>query len=197
MAAGDSPTSISNLALAMLGEDPIANVAPPDANKRGRLCAQFYDPCRRAMLNAHPWREAKRQLQAAANSVAPPFTYAAVYTLPADYIRMYELPEDGGTAWEIMNLAGIGRCLVTDAGAPADASYIFDLEDCTQMSPLLVLTIACDMAAFMAIPLTRDGSAKDRAEADELKYLGMARTASAQQASPRTLDTDVLLRSRW
>lgn len=197
MAAGDSSTSICNLALAMLSEDPIANLAPPDNSKAGRLCAQFYDTSRRAILNAHPWREAKRQFQAAASALPPPFTYGAAYPVPADYIRMFELPEDGQMRWEIMNLAGIGLCLVTDAAGPLDESYIFDLEDTTQMSALLVKTIAADMAVMMALPLSRDASLKQQCQADRDAYLSAARTASAQQGSPPQFDADVLIRSRW
>jgi hypothetical protein len=197
MAAGDSPTSISNLALAMLGEDPILSVDPPDANKRGRAAAAFYDTARRAMLEAYPWRCAKRQAQLAAAASTPLFTYAQAYPLPADFIRFYELPEDGLQRWEVVNLLNIGRCVVTDAGAPLDVTYVFDLTDCTLMDPLLVMTIACDQAAGMALPLARDMSLKTSLLADRDAYLAAARTASAQQASPRHFDTDVLLRSRW
>jgi hypothetical protein len=197
MAAGDSPTSTSNLALAMLSEDPISNVNPPDNTKSGRLCAQFYDSSRRAMLEAAPWRCAKRQAQLAAAATVPLFTYGAAYPLPADYIRSFELPEDGGAVWEIMNLAGIGPCLVTNLGGPLDHTYIFDLQDCTQMSALLVKTIAADMAVNMALPLSRDLSLKQQCEADREGYISLARTASAQQASPRRLDADTMLRSRW
>lgn len=197
MAAGDSPTGISNLALAMLGEDPIAQVDPPDNNKRGRYCAQFYDSSRRAMLAAAPWRCAKRQWQAAAATVVPGFGYNAAYPVPADYIRMYELPDNGVMRWELMNLAGIGLCIVSNAGPPLDETYIFDLEDCTQMDALLVKAIAADMAVNMAWPLARDMSLKEACKADREAYLSTGRTTSAQQASPRRFDADVLLRSRW
>lgn len=197
MAAGDSPTSIANLGLAMIGEDPIASLSPPDNNKRGRYAAQFYDSSRRAMLAAHPWREAKRQLQAAASSTLPPFTYGNAYPVPADFIRMFELPEDGSQRWEMMNLTGIGLCLVTDAGAPLDETYVFDLQDATQMSPLLVKAIAADMAVWMAWPVARDMSLKQECEKERESYLSLARTVSAQQASPRPFDGDVLIRSRW
>jgi hypothetical protein len=145
----------------------------------------------------HPWREAKRQLQPAASSQAPLFTYAAAYPVPADFIRMYELPESGRVRWELMNLQNIGRCVVTNDGGPLDAAYIFDLEDTTQMSPLLVKTIAAEIAVNLALPLTRDATLKAQCESDRQGYLAAARTASAQQGSPRQLDSDRLLRARW
>lgn len=197
MAAGDSPTSISNLALAMLSEDAISNVDPPDNNQRGRLAAQFYDTSRRAVLAAHPWREAKRQVRLAPSATVPPFTYGAAYPLPHDFIRMFDMPEDGGMRWEIMNLDGVGLCILTNAGGPLDATYIFDLIDTTQMSALVIKVIAADMAANMALPLSRDASLQQSCMAQREAYLATARTVSAQQGSPPPFDADVLLRSRW
>lgn len=199
MSIGDSPVSICNVALAMLSEDPIASLTPPDPNKRGRLCAQFYDTSRRAMLEAAPWRCAKAQFQAAASATAPLFTYGAAYPVPTDYIRMFELPQGGDTRWELMNLAGIGLCIVTNGGqgSTLDETYIYDLQDCTLMSALLVKAIAADMAVNMAWPLARDMSLKEECGKDREAYLSLARTVSAQQASPRAFDADTLLRSRW
>lgn len=196
MAQGDSPTGTCNIALAMLGEDPIVSVAPPDNNKRGRYCAQFYDSSRRAMLEARPWRCAKRQFQAAASATVPPFGWGAAYPVPADFIRLYDI-RDQGMRWEVMNLLGIGVCVVTRAETPLDEEYIFDLTDCTQMSALLVKTIAADMAVMMALPLTRDLTLKEQCQADREAYLSLAATISAQQASPRPARGDVLARSRW
>lgn len=195
MAAGDSATSISNLGLAMLGEDPIANVDPPDANKRGRLCAQFYDSSRRAILEARPWRCAKRQFQAAAAAVVLPFGGTA-YPVPADYLRMFDIRAQGHD-WELMNPAGLGLCIVTHAGAPLNEEYIFDLTDPTQMSALLVKAIAADMAVNLALPLTRDLGLKQQCALDREAYLALAGTVSAQQATPRRFDADILLRTRW
>jgi hypothetical protein len=187
MAAGDSPTSISNMALAMLSEDPIENVDPPDNNKRGRLSGQFYDTSRRAMLEASPWRCAKRTAQLAETTAPPAFTYAHCYVLPADFIRFYELPVADDQRWEVMNLPGIGRCVVTDATAPLDITYVFDLLDCTEMTPLLVMAIAAELGANMAWPLVRDMSLKQSCQADRDGYLAQAAASSAEQASFRNL----------
>lgn len=199
MSIGDTDVSISNLALAMLSEDPIISLSPPDANKRGRLCAQFYDTSRRAMLEAAPWRCAKRQFQATASATAPLFTYAAAYPVPSDFIRLFELPEDGGMRWELMNLAGVGLCIASDgsAGSTLEETYIYDLQDPTLMSALLVKTIAADMAQNMAWPLARDMSLQQMCLQQREAYISLARTVSAQQASPRPFDADTLLRSRW
>lgn len=198
MAANDSPTSICNLALGMLGEDPIDNISPPQpAIKSAILCAQFYDVSRRAMLASALWKCAKRPVQQAAAQAVPPFEYGNAYTLPADFIRPFKLQWNDDEPYELMNLAGVGRCIVTDHGAPVDLYYIFDLQDCTEMDPLLVMAVAADLAAVLAIPLARDISLKQTAEAEREARLAIARTSDAQQNSPREWDVDVLLGSRF
>lgn len=196
MAAGDSKTGIANQALAMLSEEPIVSLDPPDNLKRARVMAQFYEPSRRAMLAAHPWRCAKRQVQLAAAAQIPAFTYGAAFPAPADFIRFYELPENRTQRWEEMNLSGIGLCVVTDIGSPLDLTYVFDLQDCTQMDPLLVNAIASELAARGAWPISRDMSLKQSCEADRELYLTQARNVSATQASPQLFAGDLLLRAR-
>src|SRR5665213_2266376 len=179
MAAGDSPTSIANIALTEIGEDPISSLIPPDSSRAAIVAAQHYDPSRRAMLEAHPWRCAKRMTTLAAAASAPPFKYGAAYPLPADFIRLYKLDMDLGMPWEIMNLAGIGPCILTNAGGPIDIEYIFDLQDCTQMTPTLVMAVAYDLAAALAIPIAHDASLVSALEAKREGRLSIARTIDA------------------
>lgn len=194
MAAGDSRTSIANLALSMVGEDPISNL-DNEPSKRGRYCRQFYDTSRRAMLAAAPWREAKKEFQAAAQTTPPLFHYSQAYPVPADYIRMVDLESPAGR-WELMNVGDV-LCIVSNDGAPLDEYYIFDLEDPTLFNPLLTKSIAADIAVNLAWPLARDMSLKEDLKADREAYLVLARTVSGQQASPRIFAGDGILRARW
>lgn len=201
MSYGDTSVTISNLALAMLSEDPITSLSPATPNnKAARLCALHYDTSRRAMLEAAPWRCAKKQFQATASATAPLFDYGSAYPVPSDYLRMFELPEDGSMRWELINVGG-ALFVMTNAGVSGDGTldltYIYDLQDPAIMSPLLVKTIAADMAQAMAFPLSRDLELVQLCVQQREAYLALARTVSAQQASPRPFDADTLLRSRW
>lgn len=202
MAAGDSPTSIANLALASLGEDAINTLNPPDNNKRARILSQLYDPIRRDVLALHPWRCAKSEASLA-QAKTQTLNGRNAYPLPADFIRFYN--EEGATdevwlgwrCWELMNLKNVGPCVVTRDGPPLDIQYIFDLEDCTQMDAPLVMAVANALAAKAAMPLTRDQQIKTDIDSDREGQLSAARSVSAQQASPRDWADSPLMRSRW
>lgn len=201
MAANDSPTGIANLAMLAVGEDPILSLNPPDNTKRAITAEILYDNIRRQILRSAPWRCAKRPAQLAASTTKPPFGPGMAYPLPADYLRLYEMPEEGlgywGERYQVVNLIGVGPCIVTNWGAPLNIWYIFDLQDCTQMDADLVMCIAKGLAAALAIPLAIDLQLKNSAEQEREGLLATARTISAQEASARELDVDVLLRSRF
>ncbi|HEV2189675.1 MAG TPA: hypothetical protein VGR70_20870 [Stellaceae bacterium] len=183
--------------MSMLGEDPITSINPADGSRRSVLAAQFYDPSRRAMLESACWKCAKRQASLVAAASVPLFEFNNAYPIPADYIRSFKVVWSDREPYELMNLAGIGRCIVTNDGSPLNLDYIFDLQDCTQMDPLLVMAIAADLAAVLAVPLAHDVQLKRDAEADREGRLAIARTTDAQQNRPREFDVDVLLRSRF
>ena len=153
MAAGDSVVSICNIGLIALGEKPISSLNDPV--KTAILCAARYDQIRRAVLRGAPWNCGKKQTLLAASPTAPLFTYRNAFPLPADFVRMFNLPENDQATWEV-----IGNLLMTDEGAPLQTLYIFDLQDPTQFDPLLTEAIGQAIGAELARPLGRDKSLK-------------------------------------
>jgi hypothetical protein len=201
MAAGDSPTSICNLALLAIGEDPIAQVNPPGTDTRAVRCNTLYDPHRRAVLRGTSWGSAKRQARLAPSLVPPPFFWVSAYPLPQDFLRLVDAPDGGAGAWrgkhKILNLDGVGPCIVTDtADNPLNIEYIFDLQDTTQMDADLVLAIADALAAALVIPFAKELQMKRDINDDREGRLQIARTIQSQENSPPDWDVDVLLRSR-
>lgn len=197
MAIGDSETDICNIGLIEIGEDPISSVFPPDNSKSAILCNKRFHQIRRSVLRMSTfWNCAKRQVQLAQSATAPPFTYAAAYPVPADFIRVVELPENSQAVYEVMNLAGIGTCIVCNEGAPLALVYIFDLQDPTQMDPLLIDAIGYEIGAKLAQPLGQDKALADRAEARGASAIAAAELPSAQENFVRELDIDVALRAR-
>jgi hypothetical protein len=202
VAANDSPTSIANTALNMLGEEPITSLFPPDGTTRAIRVSQAYDSVRRRTLRSGLWGCAKRQAQLAASTITPAFDFAFAYPLPADYLRLIDSPENDRWAGDynrrrkIMNLANIGVCILSNAGPSFPIVYVFDLQDCTQMDSDLVEAIAGGIAERLAIIMAKDIALKQFANADREGLLAIARTTSAQESSPEEWDVDVLLRSR-
>lgn len=190
MAAGDSSTSICNIALIALGEDPITSLA--DNTKRAILCNARYDQVRRAVLRGHPWNCARKQAQIAAATVAPLFDWQSRYPLPADFIRFYrESREQDMDIWEVMN----GYIYTNTTGA-LNCLYIYDLQDATMFDSIMVDSIAFQLASELALPLTQNSTRAEAALSALAGKLSIARMAGAQENAPREWDVDVLLRSR-
>jgi len=194
MAAGDSAVSICNIALIALGEDVITSLA--DNTKRAILCNARYNDVRRAALRGHTWNCNRKQVQLAADPVNPLFTYSYRYRLPGDYMRMYNLPENDMSVWDVFS-DGTAQFLFTqDAGAPLDVVYGFDLQDPSQFDPLLVQTIAYMLAVELCIALSQSTDHLKMLEGMLEAKLGISRLVGSQENSPREWDEDVLLRSR-
>jgi hypothetical protein len=190
MAAGDSSVSICNLALIAIGEDPITSLN--DARKAAILCQALYDPTRREVLEMQPWKFAKKQAQLAASTTAPLFTYDNAFPLPADFIRMYDEPEEDNPEYEIM-----GSMMYSNDDSPFDMLYIFDNQDPTMFSPLFVQTLAMALGAKLAQPITQSIDKENEMAGKFQNYLDSAALVNSQQESARELDDDVLLRSRF
>lgn len=189
MAAGDSIVSICNIGLIELGEDPIA--ALTDRRKAAILANARYDQVRRSILRSAPWNCAKKQAQLAASTTPPAFTYANAYPTPADFIRMFDLPENDQAVWEV-----IGNTICTDEGSPLDTLYIFDLVDPTRFDPLLAESIGYAMGAALAVPLKQSKQARNDLLSIVEGKLAAARLAASQENSPKEWDVDVWLRQR-
>lgn len=195
MAQGDSDVGICNAALVSLGENVI--ISRTDPTKAAILCNLKYDQVRREVLASSPWSCAQKSAQLAASAQPPPIgQYSYAYPLPADCIRVFNLPDNDQAVWEIQNPFGTGRCLMTDEAPPLDVLYIFDLQDPTLMEPLLVKAIGRQLAVELAQPLTQSAQKKQQAEGEYQDALNNARLSDSQQASPKEWDEDIWLRSR-
>jgi hypothetical protein len=193
MAAGDSKVSICNLGLTTgLGQDPIVSLS--DNRKAAILCNACYDATRREILRAHPWGFARKRAQLAAAVAQPAFGKGTAYTLPDDYIRLVDVPNDdaGRPRWVVE-----GRTLICDEDAPLDLIYVADCQDATLFDPLFVGALAYAIAAQVCIPLTQDKSLKQGCVNESDAKLASARLVSSQDNSPTEWDVDVLLRSRF
>lgn len=191
MSAGDSQVSICNLALTALGEDPITSLN--DRYKGAILAKLHYDPVRRETLRGNgAWNFAKQQAQLAASSTKPLFTYDNAFPLPADFIRMWDEPEEDRPDYEIMS----GQILSND-GAPLEIVYVWDNEDPTTFDAAFVVAFAIALAAVLAEPLTQSGTKADRLAARAADKIRGARLVNAQEASSKEFEEDVWLRSRF
>lgn len=189
MAQGDSQTSIVNIGLIELGQDPLTSI--DDNCKAAILARNRWDSLRREMLAQAPWNFAKKQAQLAAKPVKPLFSFANAYPVPADFIKAINLPDNDMAEWEI-----IGGDLCTDEGPPLRLLYIFDHQDTARFDSLFVTCLGFAIGAALAMPLVQDKKLRDQLTAAWMDKLATARSISSQQNSPNEWDVDLALRSR-
>ena len=190
MSAGDSVVSICNLALGQIGEYPISSLT--DQRKAAILCGQFYDPCRRQLLEEQPWKFAKAQAQLAASTTAPLFTYDNAYLMPADFLRMLDEPEEDNPQYEIMG----GQILSNDR-SPFEMLYVRDVTDPTLFSALFVKVLSLRLAADLARSLAQNDTMAQELDQKAEAMLDKAALVNGQEESSQTLDEDVWLRARY
>lgn len=192
MSAGDSIVSICNIGLiSSLGADPIASL--DDNRKASILCKARYDQVRRAVLRAHPWSFAKAEALLPAAAAQPITGSQTAFTLPADFIRVADLPDrqNGTLKYQIF-----GRTIRMEGTAPLPFVYIYDCQDPSLFDPLFVEVLGYAVAAEIAEPLTQSVAKKNSALSNLEGKLSIARTVTAQDGSEDEWDVDVLLRSR-
>lgn len=191
MAAGSSPTSICNIGLIALGEDPIT--ALTDNNKRAILCRARYDDIRRFVLRTHPWSCARKQAELAEDPTLPLFKWGHRYALPADFIRFYAQDDEvyDNSTWELMN-----GFIYSNDSSPLQVTYVYDLQDATKFDADLEHVIAYQLASELGLPLTQNSQrVKQALDMMEGKY-AVSRFINAQERSPKEWDVDIWLRSR-
>ena len=196
MSIGDSDVGICNTALYALGEQRITSLS--DANKRAIICNDEYDKARRFILTIHPWQCAKKQAQIAADAAKPLFTWSSRFALPGDFLRFFAEAEEYDVAtWEIMADPSTGALMLySNDSTPLNLMYIYDLQDCTKMSALLVTSIAYELTSRIGLPITQNPSRVDQALNKLKATLEQTRTVDSQERAPREWDVDVLLRAR-
>ncbi len=171
-----SQTTIANLALAYLGQAPIASLQQD--NEPARWLSLFYEPVRDEVLRTHDWAFAtveKPLVQLAANRPQGKFVYA--YPADALFVRRVYSPQDPHTPVpfeERFDPASHARVLVTGV-EEAGVRYTRRVTDETQYDPAFVKCFALALACDAALALTGDVDLSARLQQKYTLYLEEAR----------------------
>ena len=196
MAAVGASLPVINAALAFLGERPLASETD-DVPAADVVRAQWAF-VRRAELAGHPWQFATRRTTLGAAAEAPVFGWARAFPLPADYLRLLELP-DLGWQWvrpigeAPMQVAGSpafeleGNQVLCNAEAPLRCRYVFDQADHAKWHPLFAEAMAYRFAVILAELVTQSGSRREAAMIEHDRTIARARRVSAIEKPPRRL----------
>lgn len=182
-----SETEICNRALIKLGDKTIILIG--EDSKRGRACGVLYAPTRDYVLRSHPWNFALKRVQLARNVADPVYDYAYSYKLPSDCLRVI-IPNR--EHWEY----GIeGRDLVTDY-PDAWLKYIRRVTDVNQFDVTFTESLACKLAAELAVLLTDDNARHvDMVQLYD-KSITLAKGVDAMEDGPKWITSEEWLDSR-
>lgn len=183
-----SQTSICNRALETLGDAPIVTIN--DDTKQAKALKRVYTTTRQAFLVDHPWHFAKKRASLAASATVPTYGFARGFPVPADFLRLLAVPN--GREFSLEADPSGSQWILTDAAAPLEIAYLYDVTDAGRLPPHAVEAFARWLAYDVAEDLTQSNT-KKREAADALA-IALAR---AKRINSLQKQADVLQSSSW
>lgn len=188
-----SVVSVCNLALVNVGKPTISDIN--ERSTEARACKQFFSHALDTLLESYPWTVAGKTAAVAQKSVNEKnglWRYA--YELPTDCLKVrsirpqYSQSEAFGRLYDMDDFGDEFRhtyeieaetlyCNIS----PCLLRYTRRLPDPSQLTPSLIAALSWELAAMLAMPLTRDP--KIRADAAQWgeRYRIRAEVADAAQ----------------
>ncbi len=185
-----TPVSICSNALLMLGDDPISSFN--DGTDRALLAANTWESARDYVLRSHPWNCATKRVILAPDGTAPAFGWNYQFQLPADWLRVLAVGEEG----ERPRYAIEGRKILFDE-TQLKLTYLFRNEVPATWDALLVHAMTLVMRAIFSYPITQSGSIEQLVESTMAPLLRQARSVDGQEEPPQAMDDSPLMQSRF
>ena len=178
----NSSTSICNMALGYLGQNPITSLNQD--NERARWLKLFYEPVRDEVLRTHNWAFAAAEKPLVRIEAADiPGKYSYKYPADALFIRRVTGPQSLGQAMSFTERYDEHlqmRVLIT-AIPGAIAHYTRRITDETQFDPAFSKAFALALASDAALALTGDVSLAARLQQQYTLYLEEARRCNMEE----------------
>jgi hypothetical protein len=178
-------------ALIKLGANSISSFE--DGTAEAKVAARLYPLVRDALLSAHPWTFATKQIELAQLASAPVTDFAHAYQLPNDFLKASSAgghSRGRGFIYQIVN-----RQLHTNA-ASIVLTYIFRPSEGdfpAYFSPALVTRLAAEFC----LPLTEDAGRADRLIRLADDELRLAKLVDSQQDTPPKVEDFTLVEVRF
>jgi len=184
-----SKTDIINMALRILGEQPI--LAITDDSEAARIATNVWDICLDDVLADHNWNFATVRASLAEVAGSPVFGYDNHFQLPVNpyclrVVRMADIDTDYKVE---------GRLLLTD-DSEAQIIYIARITDTTKFSPKFISALAARLAAEMAYPLVQSVRKRDMAMKDYQMKLVDARCVDGMEGSVEKIEAEEWIDAR-
>lgn len=185
-----SSIELCSSALIKLGADGISSFE--DGTAEARVAARLYPLTRDALLAAHPWSFATRQVALARLARAPVSDFAHAYHLPNDFLRALSAGANARGRGLVYRI--VGRQLHTNAESvvltyicrPSEGDFP------AHFTPVLVTRLAAEFC----LPLTENTSRADLFMRLAEEAFRLAKLVDSQQDTPPKVEDYTLIEAR-
>lgn len=188
----NSKTTICNLALAYLGQAPVASLQQD--NEQARWLQLFYEPVRDEVLRTHNWAFAAVEKPLVLVKDQPSPSGEFVYKYPADalFVRRIYNPLAPQTPLKFTEQfdPDTHQRVLRVAASRAVATYTRRLTDETQFDPAFVKCFALALASDCALALTGDVELSARLQQKYTLCLEEARRSNMSESWAYAPQTD-------
>ncbi len=159
-----SKIDICNMALAQLGQEPIASLDQDD--ERARRCRLFYEPVKQEVLRTHHWAFARGVADLALLDTDFDARWPYVYAYPADCLFLRKVFGSGqnkeAQGFEEFYRQDIQARVIGCAVSKAKAEYTRNVQDSSLFDPAFVKAFSLALAADLAMALSADAALAQR-----------------------------------
>ena len=160
-----SKIDICNMALAQLGQEPIASLEQEE--ERARRCRLFYDPVRQEVLRTHYWGFALGRTNLALLTPAQATDHGEyVYAYPQDCLFVRKVYAKGNdkhpVCFQEVYAQDIQARTIVCALAQAQVEYTRDVRDEALFDPAFAKAFSLALAADLAMTLSADNTLAQR-----------------------------------
>jgi hypothetical protein len=195
-----SKTDICNLAIYHIGSsDTITSLTQTPATETSRACNAMYDISRQFVLQDHEWGFAELREDLALLSLTPVgYEYAYQYPIGCLQGRNIYQSVDGEKPidFAVMSQSTLTSRMILTNEENAKLVYTGDIEDTNMFSPAFIMAFSYQLAANIAIPITKKTSVKDRMLAYYSVYKDKADILDAKENEYTTIQNNDFLTAR-
>lgn len=184
-----SEVAICNSALIKLGVETISSLL--DNSRQAMLCNEQYAKMRNKLLYSHPWNFAIKRAALVATVAEPIYEFAYEYTLPADYLRVWDTQY--GPDKDFYQVEGDK---LYSNYSTVNIKYISKITDTTKFSPSFDECLSLVLAIDLEFSLVQSNSFKNTLLQELEQTLRDTRSFDAQENPSYPYQDDVFLNAR-
>lgn len=187
-----SIVSICNMALRRIGHNGTIEELT-EASTEARVCREFYDLTRQAVLREAEWNFSIRTATLATVAITPDDgDYAHVFQLPTKCLKLLKFIQPAAALEALEYEIREAKYLYTDEETVV-AKYVYDEDETAKFDPLFISTLAWRLAFEIALPLSASESVSNRCYQSYQIELVKANAANRQENQvPLTKDTSLI-----